>query len=47
MVYEPVELAQDLRQFDFMSPWEGAGQEAARLVLPGDEKADVKAGDAK
>ncbi|HBM05052.1 MAG TPA: NADH-quinone oxidoreductase subunit C, partial [Erythrobacter sp.] len=33
---EPVELAQDLRQFDFMSPWEGAD-----YVLPGDEKADV------
>lgn len=24
VVYEPVQLAQDLRQFDFMSPWEGA-----------------------
>ncbi len=24
VVYEPVELAQDLRSFDFMSPWEGA-----------------------
>jgi len=36
VVYEPVELAQDLRQFDFMSPWEGAD-----YVLPGDEKADV------
>ena len=33
VVYEPVELAQDLRQFDFMSPWEGA-----QYVLPGDEK---------
>ena len=33
VVYEPVELAQDLRQFDFMSPWEGAN-----YVLPGDEK---------
>ena len=33
VVYEPVELAQDLRQFDFMSPWEGAD-----YVLPGDEK---------
>ena len=38
VVYEPVKLAQDLRQFDFMSPWEGAN-----YVLPGDEKA----GDAK
>ena len=34
VVYEPVQLAQDLRQFDFMSPWEGA-----QYVLPGDEKA--------
>lgn len=36
VVYEPVELAQDLRQFDFMSPWEGAD-----YVLPGDEKAST------
>lgn len=36
VVYEPVELAQDLRQFDFMSPWEGAD-----YILPGDEKADT------
>ena len=34
VVYEPVKLAQDLRQFDFISPWEGAN-----YVLPGDEKA--------
>ena len=34
VVYEPVELPQDLRRFDFMSPWEGAN-----YVLPGDEKA--------
>ncbi len=33
VVYEPVELAQDFRTFDFMSPWEGAD-----YVLPGDEK---------
>lgn len=36
VVYEPVQLAQDLRQFDFMSPWEGAD-----YVLPGDEKAET------
>ena len=36
VVYEPVQLAQDLRSFDFMSPWEGAD-----YVLPGDEKAVV------
>ncbi len=35
VVYEPVKLPQDLRQFDFMSPWEGAD-----YVLPGDEKAE-------
>jgi NADH-quinone oxidoreductase subunit C len=34
VVYEPVELAQDFRNFDFMSPWEGA-----QYILPGDEKA--------
>ena len=33
VVYEPVTLVQEYRQFDFMSPWEGA-----RYVLPGDEK---------
>jgi len=36
VVYEPVMLAQDLRSFDFMSPWEGAD-----YVLPGDEKAEA------
>ena len=34
VVYEPVELAQDFRTFEFMSPWEGA-----EYILPGDEKA--------
>ena len=33
VVYEPVSLPQEYRQFDFMSPWEGA-----QYVLPGDEK---------
>jgi NADH-quinone oxidoreductase subunit C len=33
VVYEPVDLPQDLRTWDFMSPWEGAD-----YVLPGDEK---------
>jgi len=35
VIYEPVQLPQDLRQFDFMSPWEGA-----QYVLPGDEKSE-------
>jgi NADH-quinone oxidoreductase subunit C len=34
VVYEPVSLVQEYRQFDFMSPWEGA-----QYVMPGDEKA--------
>lgn len=38
VVYEPVNLVQEYRQFDFMSPWEGA-----QYVLPGDEKQDEKA----
>lgn len=38
VVYEPVQLAQDFRTFDFMSPWEGA-----QYVLPGDEKAAPEA----
>ena len=38
VIYEPVSLPQDLRQFDFMSPWEGAD-----YVLAGDEKAGEKA----
>ncbi|MBD0414819.1 NADH-quinone oxidoreductase subunit C [Oryzicola mucosus] len=34
VVYEPVELKQEFRNFDFLSPWEGT-----EYVLPGDEKA--------
>ncbi|MBN8953909.1 MULTISPECIES: NADH-quinone oxidoreductase subunit C [unclassified Rhizobium] len=34
VVYEPVELKQEFRNFDFLSPWEGTD-----YVLPGDEKA--------
>jgi len=37
VMYEPVQLAQDFRNFDFMSPWEGAD-----YILPGDEKGDAK-----
>jgi NADH-quinone oxidoreductase subunit C len=33
VVYEPVKLVQDFRNFDFLSPWE------AMTTLPGDEKA--------
>ncbi|WP_293877182.1 MULTISPECIES: NADH-quinone oxidoreductase subunit C [unclassified Sphingomonas] len=36
VVYQPVSLAQDFRNFDFQSPWEGA-----QYVLPGDEKGMV------
>lgn len=34
VVYEPVKLPQEFRDFDFMSPWEGPD-----YGLPGDEKA--------
>ena len=37
VVYEPVNLVQEYRQFDFMSPWEGAD-----YILPGDDKAGAK-----
>ena len=36
VVYEPVTLTQEYRQFDFMSPWEGA-----KYILPGDEKPEA------
>lgn len=36
VVYEPVNLPQEYRSFDFMSPWEGTD-----YVLPGDEKSEV------
>jgi NADH-quinone oxidoreductase subunit C len=37
VVYEPVKLVQEYRQFDFMSPWEGAD-----YILPGDDKAGAR-----
>ncbi len=37
VVYEPVRLPQEFRDFDFLSPWEGTD-----YVLPGDEKAAPK-----
>ncbi|KAB1075325.1 NADH-quinone oxidoreductase subunit C [Methylobacterium planeticum] len=36
VVYEPVKLTQEFRNFDFLSPWEGT-----EYVLPGDEKKTV------
>ncbi|HKR23635.1 MAG TPA: NADH-quinone oxidoreductase subunit C [Allosphingosinicella sp.] len=38
VVYEPVQLSQDFRTFDFLSPWEGA-----EYYLPGDEKGQAEA----
>jgi NADH-quinone oxidoreductase subunit C len=37
VVYDPVRLAQEFRNFDFLSPWEGT-----EYKLPGDEKAEAK-----
>ena len=39
VVYEPVRLPQDFRNFDFLSPWEGA-----EYILPGDEKSPAAPG---
>lgn len=41
VLYEPVRLTQEFRDFDFLSPWEGTD-----YVLPGDEKG-AKPGDGK
>ena len=35
VIYEPVRLQQEFRNFDFLSPWEGIDK-----ILPGDEKAN-------
>ncbi len=42
VVYDPVQLTQDFRTFDFLSPWEGMTK-----VLPGDEKATSEENPAK
>jgi NADH-quinone oxidoreductase subunit C len=39
VVYQPVQLVQEFRDFDLMSPWEGAPH-----ILPGDEKAAMAPG---
>jgi NADH-quinone oxidoreductase subunit C len=41
VVYEPVRLQQEFRNFDFLSPWEGMDK-----ILPGDEKATSADGEA-
>jgi NADH-quinone oxidoreductase subunit C len=41
VVYEPVRLPQEFRNFDFLSPWEGMDR-----ILPGDEKANPAEGEA-
>jgi len=42
VVYEPVKLTQEYRNFDFLSPWEGI-----QLDLPGDEKSSSKIDDVR
>jgi NADH-quinone oxidoreductase subunit C len=42
VVYEPVQLTQEFRNFDFLSPWEGPD-----YLLPGDEKASQAKAEAK
>ncbi len=45
VVYEPVKLPQEFRNFDFLSPWEGDHMNKPgtgyTYVLPGDEKGDT------
>jgi NADH-quinone oxidoreductase subunit C len=43
VVYEPVTLVQEFRDFDFFSPWEGA----RHIMIPGDEKAQAPKPEAK
>ncbi|MFY9288540.1 MAG: NADH-quinone oxidoreductase subunit C [Alphaproteobacteria bacterium] len=43
VVYEPVKLVQDFRNFDFLSPWEGM----TGTMLPGDNKAHIPPTDPK
>ena len=40
VVYEPVQLTQEFRSFDFTSPWEGMSD----VMLPGDEKSAIPLG---
>ena len=42
VVNEPVQLTQEFRSFDFLSPWEGG-----EYALPGDEKASPAKTDGK
>ena len=42
VIYEPVKLTQEFRNFDFLSPWEGV-----QRLLPGDEKAVIDTADAE
>ena len=39
VVYDKVKLDQQFRNFDFLSPWEGAEHAHNQVTLPGDEKA--------
>jgi len=39
VVYDQVKLTQQYRNFDFISPWEGAENAHKQIILPGDEKA--------
>ncbi|MCE3254873.1 MAG: NADH-quinone oxidoreductase subunit [Rickettsiaceae bacterium] len=40
VIYEPVKLPQEFRNFDFESPWEGMDRMVQNNTLPGDEKAN-------
>ncbi|RYE06242.1 MAG: NADH-quinone oxidoreductase subunit C [Rickettsiaceae bacterium] len=39
VAYQPIELEQEFRMFDFVSSWQGPPSSKPNIVLPGDEKA--------
>jgi NADH-quinone oxidoreductase subunit C len=41
VIYGPIQLPQEFRTFDFLSPWEGITPGRLASVLPGDEKANA------
>ena len=45
MVYEPVKLTQEYRDFDFLSPWEGMQVEGMKVDTENQTTADKKEGE--
>ena len=45
VVYEPVKLTQEYRDFDFLSPWEGAQVEGMKVNIGNQSAAEQKEGE--